>query len=125
MTAIAELNAALEGRYTVEREVGAGGARRFLNVTPRAPAHWSGPFGARNSPRSARNDGATPRGGADQATRAADRRAHDRPRAARGRLARRAEPRHTSTTLIEFPSVKRLPLSSPVSSFLRVFEGIE
>ena len=41
---------------------------------------------------------------AHRTTRHAGKRAHDRPRPARGRLARCAEPRQTSSTPIEFPS---------------------
>ena len=105
------------GRRRAPRATGEtvdGGLRappRSLNVAPRAPAHWSGPLGAWSGPKSVRSHGATPRGGADRTTRDAGRRAKDPTRTARGMMARRAEPRHTSTTPIEVPILDRHPPS--------------
>jgi hypothetical protein len=53
---------------------------RFLNVAPRPPAHWSGPFGACGGAESVRSHGATTRDWADRTTRNAGKREKDPPR---------------------------------------------
>jgi hypothetical protein len=69
-----------------------------LRVSPRAPAHRSGPFGVRGGPEWERSHGVTTRRSADRTAREAGTRVNDPTRTAREVVARRAATRHTSTT---------------------------
>jgi len=83
---------------------------RSLNVAPRAPAYWSGPFGARSgrvavptrSGATGRRPAAGPTG-ADRTTRDAGRRPTDPTWTARGVVAQWATPRDVPTTPIQNP----------------------
>ncbi len=94
--------AALEG-LSWKRAAALGGAIGMLGY-------------ARGDPTSVRRHGATTRRGADRTTPKAGRRAHDRTRTAPSVVAQRAEPRHTSTTPIEFPSVSVSSGTDPAGS---------
>ena len=98
---------------------------RPLNVSPLAATHRSGPVGVRGGPNSVRCHGARTRRGADRTARDAGRLAKDPARTAPEVVARRAQPRHTSTSPIGIPILAILPLArmgtiDPVRNYIGV-----